>query len=37
MPPGEHVMDLQVISPLSNVFGADVGYYNTWYVTVTTP
>jgi len=32
MPPGQHVIDLQVVSPFSD---GDFGFYNTWYVTVT--
>lgn len=35
LPPGQHVIELQVVSPLRDVFGVDVGYYNTWHVTVT--
>jgi hypothetical protein len=37
LPPGEHVIELQVVSPLREVFGVDIGYYNTWHVTVTGP
>lgn len=36
MPPGPHVIDLQVISPLP-FWGIQLGYYNTWHVTVTKP
>lgn len=34
--PGEHVVELQVVSPLP-FWGIDLGYYNTWYVTVVKP
>jgi hypothetical protein len=37
MSPGEHVIQLEVVSPLRLVYGVDLGYYNTWYVTVVTP
>jgi hypothetical protein len=37
MAPGEHVISMQVIAPLTPVYGVDLGYYNTWYVTVATP
>ena len=37
MSPGRHIIDLQVVSPLRAVFGVDLGYYNTWYVTVVKP
>lgn len=37
MSPGEHIIELQVVSPLTPVFGVDLGYYNTWYVTVVRP
>lgn len=36
MSPGSHVIDLQVISPLP-FWGIQLGYYNTWHVTVTKP
>lgn len=36
MSPGEHLIELQVISPLP-FWGIHLGYYNTWYVTVLTP
>jgi len=36
MSPGEHIIDLQVVSPLP-VWGINLGYYNTWHVTVTKP
>lgn len=36
MSPGEHIIDLQVVSPLS-FWGMYLGYYNRWYVTVVTP
>lgn len=34
--PGAHVIELQVVTPMADVpsVGVDVGYYNTWYVTV---
>ena len=35
LPPGQHIIELQVVSPLRDVFDVDVGYYNTWHVTVT--
>jgi hypothetical protein len=34
MSPGEHIIEMQVVSPLTPVYGVDLGYYNTWYVTV---
>lgn len=37
MSPGLHIIDMQVVSPLTPVFGVDLGYYNTWYVTVVRP
>jgi hypothetical protein len=37
MSPGSHIIQLEVVSPLREVFGYDVGYYNTWYVTVEKP
>ena len=37
MSPGRHIIDMQVVSPLREVFGVDLGYYNTWYVTVVKP
>lgn len=36
MSPGSHVVELQVVSPLP-FWGIQLGYYNTWYVTVTRP
>lgn len=36
MSPGPHVIDLQVISPLP-FWGIQLGYYNTWNVTVERP
>jgi hypothetical protein len=36
MPPGEHIIDMQVVSPLP-FWGISLGYYNTWYVTVVKP
>jgi hypothetical protein len=36
MSPGEHVIDMQVVSPLP-FWGIYLGYYNTWYVTVVKP
>jgi len=36
MSPGEHVISLQVVSPLP-FWGINLGYYNTWYVTVVKP
>ena len=32
--PGDHQIDLQVVTPTADLFGVDVGYYNTWYVHV---
>ena len=32
--PGDHQIDLQVVSPTAAQVGVDVGYYNTWYVHV---
>ena len=37
MSPGDHIIELQVVSPLRAVWGVDLGYYNTWYVTVVKP
>jgi hypothetical protein len=37
MSPGEHIIQLQVVSPTAGLWGVDVGYYNTWYVTVVKP
>jgi hypothetical protein len=37
MSPGEHIIELQVLSPLHDVWGVDLGYYNTWHVTVVKP
>jgi len=37
MSPGDHIIELQVVSPLTPVYGVDLGYYNTWYVTVVRP
>jgi len=36
MSPGEHIIDMQVVSPLP-FWGINLGYYNTWYVTVVKP
>jgi hypothetical protein len=36
MSPGEHLIELQVVSPIP-FWGIDYGFYNTWYVTVTKP
>jgi hypothetical protein len=36
MSPGEHIIDMQVVSPLP-FWGINLGYYNTWYVTVVSP
>jgi hypothetical protein len=36
MSPGEHVIDLQVVSPMP-FWGINYGFYNTWYVMVTKP
>jgi hypothetical protein len=33
MSPGRHIIDMQVVSPLP-FWDMDLGYYNTWYVTV---
>ena len=32
--PGDHQIELQVVTPTADLFGVDVGYYNTWYVHV---
>ena len=37
MPPGEHTIEMQVVSTLPPVYGYDLGYYNTWNVTVVKP
>lgn len=39
MSPGEHIVQLQVLSDLTQVpgYGFVLGYYNTWYVTVVRP
>lgn len=37
MSKGSHVIELQVIAPYRPLFGVDLGYYNTWNVTVETP
>ena len=37
MSPGEHIIEMQVLSPLTPVSGIFLGYYNTWYVTVVKP
>ena len=38
MPPGEHVIEMQVVTPSNGIFGVSAyGYYNTWYVTVEKP
>jgi len=34
--PGPHIIDMQVVSPLP-FWGINLGYYNTWYVTVAKP
>jgi hypothetical protein len=36
MTPGEHIIDMQVVSPLP-FWNMHLGYYNTWYVTVVNP
>jgi hypothetical protein len=36
MSPGEHVIEMEVVSPLP-FWGIRLGYYNTWYVTVVKP
>lgn len=36
MSPGVHIIDMQVVSPLP-FWGMNLGYYNTWYVTVVKP
>jgi len=36
MSPGEHIIDMQVVSP-SPYSEINFGYYNTWYVTVVNP
>jgi hypothetical protein len=36
MSPGEHIIELQVVSPMP-FWGINYGFYNTWYVTVTKP
>jgi hypothetical protein len=38
MSPGEHVIEMQVVTPSNGIFGVSgYGYYNTWYVTVEKP
>lgn len=37
MSPGSHIIEMQVIAPYAPLFGVDLGYYNTWYVTVEAP
>jgi hypothetical protein len=38
MPPGDHVIEMQVVTPSNGIFGVSAyGYYNTWYVTVERP
>jgi hypothetical protein len=38
MSPGEHVIEMQVVTPSNGIFGVSAyGYYNTWYVTVEKP
>jgi hypothetical protein len=38
MSPGEHMIEMQVVTPSNGIFGASAyGYYNTWHVTVQTP
>jgi hypothetical protein len=38
MPPGDHVIEMQVVTPSNGIFGVSAyGYYNTWYVTVEGP
>jgi hypothetical protein len=34
---GQHIIEMQVLSPLRDVWGVDLGYYNTWHVTVVKP
>jgi hypothetical protein len=34
---GQHTIEMQVLSPLRDVWGVDLGYYNTWHVTVVKP
>ena len=36
MSSGEHIIEMQVVSPLP-FWGIQLGYYNTWYVTVVQP
>lgn len=36
MSPGEHTIEMEVVSPLP-FWGINLGYYNTWYVTVVRP
>ena len=36
MSPGEHIIEMEVVSPLP-FWGIQLGYYNTWYVTVVKP
>jgi hypothetical protein len=36
MSPGEHIIEMEVVSPLP-FWGINLGYYNTWYVTVIKP
>lgn len=37
MAPGEHIIELQVVSPTGGLWGVDIGYYSTFYVTVVKP
>jgi hypothetical protein len=39
MSPGEHIIEMQVVSDLTQApgYGFFLGYYNTWYVTVVKP
>jgi len=34
---GSHIIEMQVVTPTAALFGVDIGYYNTWYVTVERP
>jgi hypothetical protein len=38
MSPGDHVIEMQGITPTNGIFGvSSLGYFNTWYVTVEKP
>lgn len=37
MSPGIHIIEMQVVAPYRPLWGVDLGYYNTWNVTVEAP